>query len=135
MTDKHPVYTAAFEQLKFFAQTGQPCRRLLRRKQLARMRFEGHHRRWQPKAARLRREPLEQRLMAAVQTIEIADGQHARRRRLLRDTAKNQHGDCSARKERNYTSRPAAGRAAEGGNGKRIKRPNSRNSSFSRATA
>ncbi len=90
--DMDPVDAAFGEQFELVAQAGQARRRLLRREEFARMRFEGEHRRRQGQFARLGRQFSEQRAMTKMHAIEIADGQHRRRRRPLGNTAKNQHG-------------------------------------------
>ena len=108
-TDIDPVDAAAFQQIELFAQTGQPCRRFVGRKILPRVRLESQHCRRQGHVARLSRQPVEQRPVAAMQTIEIADGQYRGRGRLLRDSAKYQHCRCVLPKKGElYQSSPLA---------------------------
>jgi len=79
------------KQLKFFAQCGEAGRGGLRREELARMRLESQHRRRQLQACRGRRQLFEQRGMAEMHAVEIADGEHNGRGNWTRVTAKDAH--------------------------------------------
>ena len=68
-----------FEHLQFFAQRCQPRRGGFRRKELARVRFEGHHARLKPTLCCVLAQCLQNCAMAAMHAIEIADGKGTRR--------------------------------------------------------
>lgn len=70
--------TAALERGQFVTQVEYPRRRALGRKEFARMRLETHHSRYQTACASGGDDAAQQRLMAAVNTVEIADRQGAR---------------------------------------------------------
>jgi hypothetical protein len=66
------------------------------------MRLEGQHGRRQAEFARPGRQLGQQRTMAEMHAIEIADGQHRGRRGPLGNTAKNLHGIEAAGKAGDY---------------------------------
>ena len=70
----HAIHAHCAEQLQFFAQAGEPRRRLLGCEELARMRLENHHRRLQSSLLSRSTQFVEQRLMAEMHTVEITDG-------------------------------------------------------------
>ena len=78
-TDLHAVDAGSTQQFELFAQRSQARGRLIRGEELARMRLEGHHARGQPAPLRGVEQPHEHRLMAAMNAVEIADGQCDRR--------------------------------------------------------
>ncbi|BBI99176.1 hypothetical protein FGKAn22_08690 [Ferrigenium kumadai] len=74
----HAIDADGFEQFQLLAQTGQPRRRLLRRKELARMRLEDHRRRLQTEPNRRRAQLTQQCPMAEMHPVEITDGESDR---------------------------------------------------------
>src|SRR5699024_10792204 len=68
--------------LDFFAQRRQACRRLLGAEEFQRHGFESHQGTGNLQSGRMRVELLDDGLMAAVQTVEIADGERTARQLL-----------------------------------------------------
>jgi len=67
----------AIQRFDLVAQVGDPRRRLLRGEKLARMRLERHHGRSYRTRFGGRNNLLQQRLVATVHPIKVADGQRA----------------------------------------------------------
>ncbi len=92
MLDHHPVDAVGAQRLELVAQHRDARRRAGRIEEFARVRLEGHHADGQ--AARIGCGPHmgEQSLMAAVDTVEVADGQCAGRTAFgIGKTAEDSH--------------------------------------------
>lgn len=76
--DECALDTAALKRSEFVSQVRHTCRRSLGRKELARMGLESHHGRHQFVRVRSGSDARQQRLMAAVNAVEIANRQRAR---------------------------------------------------------
>ena len=75
----HPVHALAAQAFQLVAQQRDARGRAVRHEELARMRLEGHDREWQPACVGRRARAGQQRLVATVHAVEVADGQRAGR--------------------------------------------------------
>src|SRR5207302_7836635 len=87
----HALYSVRREQLEFFAQRGQARGCRPRREELARMGLEREHAARQTALARPGAQALEHRLVAAMDAVEIADGQRNRRQHRIGTAVGKQH--------------------------------------------
>jgi hypothetical protein len=105
--DMDAIDAAFRQQLELVAHAGKARRRLVRRKQFARMRLEGQHGRRQGKRTRLRLQFVEQGTMPEMHAIEVADGQHRGRSWPAREHREKPAWEGEAGKGADYIN-PAA---------------------------
>ena len=94
----HAVDAVAAQAFQLVAQQRDACGGLVRGEELAGMRLEGHLAQGQAARVRRRARARQQRLVAAMHTVEIADGERAGRPALgVGQAAEDFHGDGGKR--------------------------------------
>ena len=96
--DVEPVDALAFEQQDFFAKRCEASGAIFMGEVFPRVWLEGEHRGGKAGGLRLCPQLRQQRLVAAVHAIEVADGEHAAVFGSLWDSTENLHGADSGQK-------------------------------------